>query len=167
MATPARLNDIIENHPTDIELADIEVFVLDEVDCLLSMGFEPQVINYRAGETSLKILVKPHDFDLLKTYKDIQDLLPSIPQVSKVLEMLPLGRQNLMFSATVPPAIARLGKAMMRNPISITIGEVRWLLAIGVILLHFDLSQAHLAKLSNTLSCGWRKHQRRRSCSLY
>ena len=44
VATPARLNDIIDNHPSDIELADVEVFVLDEVDCLLQMGFEPQVL---------------------------------------------------------------------------------------------------------------------------
>ena len=43
VATPARLNDILENHPSDVELADIAIFVLDEVDCLLSMGFESQV----------------------------------------------------------------------------------------------------------------------------
>ena len=44
IATPARLNDIIDNHPSDIVLADIEALVLDEVDCLLQMGFEPQVL---------------------------------------------------------------------------------------------------------------------------
>lgn len=43
VATPARLNDVIENHSKDIELAEVSVFVLDEVDCLLSMGFELQV----------------------------------------------------------------------------------------------------------------------------
>ena len=43
VATPARLNDIIANHPSDIDLGDIEALVLDEVDCLLQMGFEPQV----------------------------------------------------------------------------------------------------------------------------
>ena len=43
IATPARLNDIIDNHPSDIDLADIEALVLDEVDCLLQMGFEAQV----------------------------------------------------------------------------------------------------------------------------
>lgn len=43
IATPARLNDIITNHPSDIDLGDIEALVLDEVDCLLQMGFEPQV----------------------------------------------------------------------------------------------------------------------------
>ena len=43
IATPARLNDIIDNHPSDIELADVEALVMDEVDCLLQMGFEPQV----------------------------------------------------------------------------------------------------------------------------
>lgn len=43
IATPARLNDIIDNHPSDIDLADIEALVLDEVDCLLQMGFGAQV----------------------------------------------------------------------------------------------------------------------------
>ena len=41
IATPGRFNDIIANHPSDIDLGDIEVLVLDEVDCLLQMGFEP------------------------------------------------------------------------------------------------------------------------------
>lgn len=44
VGTPARLNDIIENHPWDIELCDVEIFVVDEVDCLFSMGFEQQVL---------------------------------------------------------------------------------------------------------------------------
>lgn len=48
VATPARLNDIIENHPSDINLADIEALVLDEVDCLLQMGFEPQVYTIQS-----------------------------------------------------------------------------------------------------------------------
>lgn len=48
VATPARLNDIIDNHPSDINLADIEALVLDEVDCLLQMGFEPQVYTIQS-----------------------------------------------------------------------------------------------------------------------
>ena len=43
IATPAQLNDIITNHPSDIDLGDVEALVLDEVDCLLQMGFESQV----------------------------------------------------------------------------------------------------------------------------
>ena len=42
VSTPARFNDILEHHPQEAELADVEVFVVD-VDCLLSMGFEAQV----------------------------------------------------------------------------------------------------------------------------
>ena len=45
VATPARLNDMIENHFEDIELGEVELFVLDEVDCLLNMGFESQVCS--------------------------------------------------------------------------------------------------------------------------
>ena len=62
IATPARLNDILENHgkslisvfaqchlcpfflpADDIDLSHVQAFVLDEVDCLLHMGFELQV----------------------------------------------------------------------------------------------------------------------------
>ena len=45
IATPARLNDIITHHTSEIELMDIEIFVVDEVDCLLQMGFENQVLG--------------------------------------------------------------------------------------------------------------------------
>ena len=40
-------------------------------------------------------------------------------------ELLPVHRQNLMFSATVPSSIAKLAKGMMLHPITITVGEVR------------------------------------------
>ncbi len=43
VATPARLNDIITHHSAEIELMDIQLLVVDEVDCLLQMGFENQV----------------------------------------------------------------------------------------------------------------------------
>ncbi len=45
IATPARLNDIITHHTSDIELMDVEMLVVDEVDCLLQMGFENQVMK--------------------------------------------------------------------------------------------------------------------------
>jgi superfamily II DNA/RNA helicase len=57
VCTPARLNDIIENHPQDIELADVEMFVVDEVDCMLSMGFETQVRGRGTGEGCTACLV--------------------------------------------------------------------------------------------------------------
>ena len=52
VATPARLNDITDNHPADIDLSDIETFLLDEVDCLLHLGFETQVIHTRKCSTT-------------------------------------------------------------------------------------------------------------------
>ena len=47
IATPARLNDVLENHSSSVDLSDIGAFVLDEVDCLLQMGFETQVSENR------------------------------------------------------------------------------------------------------------------------
>ncbi len=49
IATPARLNDIITHHTSDIELMDVEMLVVDEVDCLLQMGFENQVMREVGG----------------------------------------------------------------------------------------------------------------------
>lgn len=109
VATPARLNDVIENHFADIELADIKIFVLDEVDCLLSMGFESQVIHALIGIPSLRG----------------ERISASPLQVGMIEEVLPAKRQNLMFSATIPPKIERLAKGMMTDTISITVGEVR------------------------------------------
>ena len=43
IATPARLRNIVEHHLEEVELAHVQQLVLDEVDCLLHMGFQDQV----------------------------------------------------------------------------------------------------------------------------
>ena len=43
VATPGRLNDIIENHCERLNLQQVRMVVLDEVDTMLQMGFEKQV----------------------------------------------------------------------------------------------------------------------------
>ena len=45
-------------------------------------------------------------------------------QVCAIEEMLPSKRQNLMFSATIPTWVGRIAKAMMKEPLSVTVGEV-------------------------------------------
>ena len=63
VATPGRLLDLVgQRH---VKLDAVEVFVLDEADRMLDMGF--------------------------------------IPDVFRIIEMLPARRQSLFFSATMPP----------------------------------------------------------------
>ena len=82
-ATPGRLLDHI--YAGRVDFADLEVFVLDEVDRMLDMGF--------------------------------------LPDIQKILRLLPSERQNLAFSATMPPEIAKLVHEVLRNPVTIQIGQ--------------------------------------------
>ncbi|KAK0230232.1 P-loop containing nucleoside triphosphate hydrolase protein [Armillaria fumosa] len=43
IATPGRLADHLENHGFDRHLSDLKVYILDEVDRLLDVGFKPQL----------------------------------------------------------------------------------------------------------------------------
>src|SRR5436190_13604446 len=42
-----------------------------------------------------------------------------LPDIRRILRHIPTHRQTLLFSATMPPAIAQLAKEMMKNPVSI------------------------------------------------
>ncbi len=76
IATPGRLLDLMNQRI--ISLKDIEIFVLDEADRMLDMGF--------------------------------------IHDVRKLLAVLPVKRQSLFFSATMPPEIVKLSNSILRNP---------------------------------------------------
>lgn len=45
-------------------------------------------------------------------------------QVRAIEEMLPAKRQNLMFSATIPSWVGEMAKTMMKDSLSVTVGEV-------------------------------------------
>jgi ATP-dependent RNA helicase RhlE len=76
IATPGRLLDLMNQGY--ITLKDIEIFVLDEADRMLDMGF--------------------------------------IHDVKKLLAALPVKRQSLFFSATMPPEIVKLAATILHNP---------------------------------------------------
>jgi ATP-dependent RNA helicase RhlE len=44
-----------------------------------------------------------------------------LPDVRRILRVLPQQRQTLFFSATMPPAIVTLSREMLRNPVSISL----------------------------------------------
>ena len=81
IATPGRLLDLIDQRY--ISLRDIEIFVLDEADRMLDMGF--------------------------------------IHDVKKLLTLLPMKRQSLFFSATMPLEIVKLADTILRNPSKVEI----------------------------------------------
>ena len=48
-----------------------------------------------------------------------------MPDVRKILNLCPKKRQSLLFSATIPPEIDRLSRAMLQDPVQINIGGGR------------------------------------------
>jgi len=84
VATPGRLLDLIsQGH---IRLNEIEIFVLDEADRMLDMGFV-------------------HD-------------------VKRVITKLPVKRQTLFFSATMPPEIQSLANSILHQPEKVEVTPV-------------------------------------------
>ena len=76
IATPGRLMD--HQGRGKILMNGVEVFVVDEADRMLDMGF--------------------------------------IPDIEHIFQMLPLTRQTLFFSATMPPEISKLTDRFLHNP---------------------------------------------------
>lgn len=54
-----------------------------------------------------------------------------LPDIKRILRLVPRKRQTLFFSATMPPAIAGLAREMLQNPRSIDLGR-RSLPAVGI-----------------------------------
>ncbi len=76
VATPGRLLDLMDQRL--IRFDQLEIFVLDEADRMLDMGF--------------------------------------IHDVRQIIRALPQRRQTLFFSATMPPEIVQLSRAILHNP---------------------------------------------------
>jgi len=76
VATPGRLLDHVEQK--SVHLGQVEVFVLDEADRMLDMGF--------------------------------------IPDIKRIMALLPAKRQNLLFSATFSNDIKKLADELLNKP---------------------------------------------------
>ena len=54
-----------------------------------------------------------------------------LPDIKRILKMVPAKRQTLFFSATMPPPIAALTREMLHNPLTIDLGR-RSMPAVGI-----------------------------------
>jgi ATP-dependent RNA helicase RhlE len=81
VATPGRLLDHVQQRT--LNLQQVEIFVLDEADRMLDMGF--------------------------------------IPDVRRILALLPNRQQSLLFSATLTDEIRRLADSFLRNPVVVQV----------------------------------------------
>ncbi|KAK9912218.1 hypothetical protein M0R45_036089 [Rubus argutus] len=99
IATPGRLNDCLERRY--VVLNQCNYVVLDEADRMIDMGFEDQVAGVLNAMPSSNLKPKNEDEELddKKNY-----------------------RTTYMFSATMPPAVERLARTYLRNPVVVTIG---------------------------------------------
>lgn len=84
IATPGRLLDLMKQRC--LFLNKVEIFVLDEADRMLDMGF--------------------------------------LPDIKRVLPVLPKNRQTLFFSATMPKDIKTLADSMLNQPINVKVAPV-------------------------------------------
>jgi ATP-dependent RNA helicase RhlE len=81
VATPGRLLDHVQSRT--LNLAQVEIFVLDEADRMLDMGF--------------------------------------IPDVRRILGLLPNRQQSLLFSATLTDEIRKLADSFLRDPVVVQV----------------------------------------------
>ena len=83
VATPGRLLDHVQQKT--LNLSQTQIFVMDEADRMLDMGF--------------------------------------LPDLQRIINLLPKKRQNLMFSATFSGDIRKLAASFLNNPITIEVAR--------------------------------------------
>jgi ATP-dependent RNA helicase RhlE len=81
IATPGRLLDHVEQR--NVDLGQVGIFVLDEADRMLDMGF--------------------------------------LPDLERIIRMLPERRQSLLFSATFSNEIRKLARSYLQHPVEIEV----------------------------------------------
>jgi len=112
VATPGRLVDLMGQGYA--RLGNVEVFVLDEVDHMLDLGF--------------------------------------IPDVRRIFAVIPKQRQTLLFSATMPPAIAQLANGILVHPAKVIVSPEKMTVEEVTQGVHFVLRSEKPALLTKILS---------------
>ncbi len=97
VATPGRLLDLMNQR--HVVLSGIEIFVLDEADRMLDMGF--------------------------------------LPDIKKIIAVIPKVRQTLLFSATMAPEIMKLAEGLLKDPVKVAVTPPATTVALVEERLHF------------------------------
>ncbi|XP_058201369.1 DEAD-box ATP-dependent RNA helicase 21-like [Rhododendron vialii] len=128
IATPGRLIDCL--HRRYIVLNRCNYVVLDESDRMTDEGFEPQIAGVLDAmpSTNLKPKNQDEELDEKKIY-----------------------RTTYMFSATMPPAVERLARKYLRNPVVVTVGSAGNLITQHVIMMNSSEKLHLLEKLLDQL----------------
>ena len=118
VATPGRLLD--HHNQGNLDLSRVEIFVLDEADRMLDMGF--------------------------------------VRDIRRVIALLPVKRQNLLFSATFSNDIKALARSLLDRPVTIEIGVTNATVEVIDQVVH-PVDQARKRALLSTLieGNGWRQ----------
>jgi ATP-dependent RNA helicase DDX5/DBP2 len=103
IGTPGRLTDFC--NMGKIDLSKTCILILDEADRMLDMGFEPQLNEI---------------LDFMP--KQITDNTRPLPSSGKCNQY---SRQTLLFSATWPKSIRRIGAKFTHNPIQLNVGNYK------------------------------------------
>ena len=119
IATPGRLNDLLEMKKAD--LSRVKFLVLDEAG------------KYKQFDLAIFLLCWL-DHDLIPLFSPIfaSDRMLDMgfePQIRSIVAKVPESRQTLLFSATWPKEIQRLAHDFLKDPIQINVGEVDALVA--------------------------------------
>lgn len=79
-----------------------------------------------------------------------------LPNIRKIVSHLPKGRQNLLFSATMPPDIQKLAQEMMSNPMVLKVGNSSpaTTVAHAIYPVEFEKKTALLLRLLDTTDTG-------------
>ncbi|KAF9622918.1 hypothetical protein IFM89_035151 [Coptis chinensis] len=131
IATPGRLIDCLERRYA--VLNQCNYVVLDEADRTIDMGFESQVVGVLDAMPSSNL--KPENED-------------------EELDEKRIYRTTYMFSATIPPAMERLARKYLRNPVMVAIctaGKATDLITQHVIMIKDSDKWPRLQKLLNDL----------------
>ena len=109
IATPGRLVDLLERRV--LVLAQCCYVIMDEADRMIDLGFEEPVQKILSA---LPVTNEKPDTD---DAEDAQAMSQAISSKDRY-------RQTMMYTATMPPAVARIASKYLRRPARVTIGNV-------------------------------------------